>query len=145
VKGKIAAQIARDAATGKGTDFGVLSGMMCWDGVVECQVKAGAPKPAAIQTNNYEHVISLKDPAVTGVDEMRRVPQGAFIGFFDGNKLIHAMISAGAGFAAGNKNACLGIGNPVGWEILDLGNLVVWQAGGGATTRNVQVRYRELT
>jgi hypothetical protein len=56
----------------------------------------------------------------------------------------HAMISTGAGFAAGNKNACLAIGNPVGWEILDLGNLVVWGSGGGATTRNVQVRYREL-
>jgi hypothetical protein len=46
----------------------------------------------------------------------------------------------GAGFAAGNKNACLAIGSPVGWEILDIGNLVVWGAGGGATTRNVQVR-----
>jgi hypothetical protein len=144
VRANEAAKVARNAAKDKGQDYLQLSAMMCWDGVVECQVKAGAPKPAAIQSNNFEHVISLKDPAVTGVDEMRRVPEGAFIGFFDGTKLIHAMISTGAGLAAGNKNACLAIGNPVGWELLDLGNLVVWGAGGGATTRNVQVRYREL-
>jgi len=142
--GKIAAQIARDAATGKGQDYLQLSAMMCWDAVVECQIKAGVAKPNSIEFNNYKHVISLNDTPVTGVDEMRRVPQGAFIGFFEGDRLIHAMMATGAGFGAGNKNACLGIGNPVGWEILDLGNLVVWGSGGAATTRNLQVRYRAL-
>jgi hypothetical protein len=143
VKDKVAAQIARDAATSKNQDYLTLSALMCWDAVVECHTKAGAPRPNGIQFNNYQHVISLSDTPVTNADEMRKVPQGAFIGFFEGDRLIHAMIATGAGLAAGNKNACLGIGSPVGWEILDLGNLAVW-SGGGATTRNLQVRYRPL-
>ena len=50
------------------------------------------------------------------------------------------MIAVGGGVAAGNKNLCIGIGSPVGWEILDLNNLDWGNVGG----RGLTVRYRTL-
>ncbi|AKT41155.1 hypothetical protein [Chondromyces crocatus] len=131
--GHVAAQIARDAATlgFNSTDFMSFSGAMCWDAVVMCMKKAGAADPGSITSASFSHVVSTSDPAVNHRTDMQHVPQGAFIGFFNPEgRLIHAMIATGFGCAAGNKNACIGVGSPVGWEVLDLGGKLHWVSGG---------------
>jgi hypothetical protein len=130
MSGKDAAQIARDAATGQNADYYALSSSMCWDAVMYCMVRGGASDPGSITSSSFAHVVSTADRAITSGAEMRWAPQGAFLGFFEGSRLIHAMIATGHGFAAGNKNACIGIGSPVGWEILDLAGRLDWLNGG---------------
>lgn len=130
MSGRVAAQIARDAATGQNGDYLKLSGSMCWDAVVHCMIQGGASDPGSITSARFSHVISTMDPSITSGGEMQHVPQGAVIGFFEGDRLIHAMIATGYGCAAGNKNACIGIGQPVGWEVLDLGGKLEWYNGG---------------
>lgn len=138
MSGHIAAQIARDAATGGGGVFLELSALMCWDAVIRCQVKAGGQAPG-------DHGVSMDDTPVNNPDDMRHVPQGAAIGFFEGGTLIHAMLATGHGLAAGNKNACIGIGGPVGWEILDLAGGVTWTGGRVQNPqRLLEVRYRSF-
>lgn len=110
---------------------------MCWDAVAYCQVQAGRPDPGDITVDNHDGVISAVDPVVADQGEMQHVPQGSFVGFFEGDRLIHAMICVGAGMAAGNKNACIGVGSPIGWEILDLGPFFA-----GAGRPGITVRYR---
>ncbi|GGC03500.1 hypothetical protein GCM10011363_20130 [Marivita lacus] len=131
MKGHVAAQIARDSATEKSDFYMSLSALMCWDAVIETQAKAGIKKPKKpVSGNDCKHVISLDDSPVTGKTDMQKVPQGAFLGFFRDGTLVHAMIATGAGIAAGNKNACIGIGGPVGWELLNLAEDLKWEAGG---------------
>lgn len=138
MRGHIAAQIARDAALDEHDNmYAMLSGLMCWDAVIACQVKAGMARPAPVTTHEHDHVISLDDTAVASRREMQRVPQGASVGFFRNGTLVHMMIATGAGTAAGNKNQCIGIGEPVGWEILDLG--VIWRGGQGVHARPTAV------
>jgi hypothetical protein len=106
---------------------------MCWEAVIECQVKAGAAQPKLVLSNDYKHVIDLSsDTLVTTAEAMRQVPQGASVGFFMDNdpNLKHLMIATGAGSAAGTKNLCIGIGQPVGWEILNLAQDLTWENGG---------------
>lgn len=132
---KNAAAYATQSATAGMSDAGFkeLSGLMCWDAVIRCALKAGAidkkradgAKISGDKPDSYKGFIDpKKDPVVADAAAMRAVPQGCFLGFFEnaGGKLtmIHAMISTGHGLAAGNKNDCIGIGNPVGWEILNL-------------------------
>jgi hypothetical protein len=131
MKGHIAAQIARDAATEQSDFYLTLSALMCWDAVVEAHNKAGIKKPKKpISGTDCKHVISLDDKVVASKGEMQKVPQGAFIGFFRDGTLVHAMIATGAGIAGGNKNECIGIGSPVGWELLNLAGDLKWEAGG---------------
>ena len=145
MKGHIAAQIGRDAATDQNSaDFISLSALMCWDAVAQVQAKAGLKRQTNIGGKNCDHVISLTDPAVTSKQEMQAVPQGAFVGFFRDGTLIHAMLATGAGIAAGNKNECIGIGRAVGWELLNLASDLKW-GGSGFTDpggRLILVRYR---
>lgn len=145
-KGHIAAQIARDAATNNLSPlYIVCSGKMCWDAAIECQVMAGVARPQPVTTLAHDHVISLEDGKVENEYQMQRVPQGASIGIFRGQTLIHFMIAVGAGSAAGNKNACIGIGSPVGWEIINLANGLTWKEGGFECGDHVlKVRYRAV-
>ncbi len=145
-KGHIAAQIARDTATGSMSEyFTLLSSKMCWDAAIECQVLAGVERPALISTHNHDHVISLSDKAVCSATDMLGVPQGASIGFFRDGTLMHFMICVGAGMAAGNKNACIGIGGPVGWEILQLTKDLQWNSDGFEHQKTqYKVRYRAI-
>ena len=145
-KGHIAAQIARDTATGKMSEyFTLLSGKMCWDAAIECQVLAGVDRPAQISTHNHDHVISLSDKAVCSATDMLGVPQGASLGFFRDGTLVHFMICVGAGMAAGNKNACIGLGNPVGWEILQLAKDLDWNSDGFEFQKKQhKIRYRTI-
>jgi hypothetical protein len=120
--GRSAARFARQAARNKGKDFRQLSAKMCWDAVKHCVVQA-AP---FLGKNRYKHIdakmglVSSGDPEVRSAAEMRTVPEGSILGFFDGDTPIHVMVSLGGGWAAGNKNDCVGVGSPVGWEELNL-------------------------
>lgn len=120
--------------------YRTLSTQMCWDAVVTCQVNAGRVDPGPVSVDNHGAVIGTSDTAINNLGEMQHVPQGSFLGFFEGTRLVHAMIAVGGGCAAGNKNACIGLGNPVGWEILDLANLDWGNIGG----RNLTLRYRSM-
>lgn len=109
MNGPTAANIAREAARGpNSTCFNALSEQMCWDAVAACQGR----EPGRHIDDSAELVASD--------DALRSIPEGATIGFFDSGTLVHAMISLGGGSAAGTKNGCIGMGNPIGWEILDL-------------------------
>jgi hypothetical protein len=125
--GPTAASIAREAARGRGTYFTALTGLMCWDAVAACQ---GRPPGRYIDTI---------DELVRDVVTLRSIPEGATIGFFDRGTLVHVMIGVGNGEAAGNKNACVGTGSDIGWEILDL---VPHMRGSGFGPRNLTVRFR---
>lgn len=163
--GQLAAGYATQNATDQTTDgYLALSGSMCWDAVVMCAANSGAITEAdkqllgSITATNFSTFVRTTDPIVKSAADLRRVPQGAFMAFIE-NKgtptLIHAMIATGHGLAAGNKNACIGVGSPVGWEILDLGGKLNWvpntdsfnavpPAQQRGNTRLVQIRYRAL-
>lgn len=122
-----AAEFARNAAGG-GAGFEMLSSQMCWDAVYTCQTGQ-----VAVQLG-VNVAIDLTDADVTNANA-DSVPEGATIGFFRGGHLVHAMISLGNGQAAGNKNACIGVGSPIGWEILSLRDTL---------TAGLEVRYRPM-
>ncbi|WP_051303527.1 hypothetical protein [Psychromonas aquimarina] len=165
IKGKIAAERAAYCATNKNSDgFLKLSSQMCWDAVVTCAFdskgisEAKNPTLKSITSESFSHFVSMDDPVISSREEMWKVPQGSFLGFFsltDGKpKLIHGMLATGAGCAAGNKNGCIGLGSPVGWEILDLANNLIWlpeMLSFNAVHKNAkgvqnirQIRYRTL-
>lgn len=128
--GPKAAERAREAARGmESTYFQALSSQMCWDAV------------AAVQNKPPGRHIDENAAVVSSLDGLRAIPEGATIGFFDGKTLVHVMLSVGEGSAAGNKNACIGMGNPVGWEILDL--TAGWQ-GTVFGERELVVRYKQI-
>lgn len=111
-----AAAVAIRAADPNSQLYNELSAEMCWDAVTLCIRKAGIVP--AFEGNN---LVSVTDELVRDVN---LIPKNNVIGFFNAdNRLIHVMLSLGSGLAAGNKNSCIGIGNPVGWEILNLNNL----------------------
>lgn len=124
-----AALLAREAAGPDHTLFLDLSAAMCWDAVKLCAVTAGLLKP---QADAQHHLISDSDPRVAGAEALSAVPEGHALGFFDGARLVHLMMSTGAGHAAGNKNDCIGLGHPAGWEVLDL-NRLRWDGDGNVT------------
>ena len=132
-----------------------LSSMMCWDAVAHCArlasiVDEGTYKGILSKQSSNTHVlVTPKDKAVGSAGDIGSVPEGHALGFFTKAKgpwiMIHAMVSVGGGKAAGNKNACLGIGNPVGWEVIDLKSLA-W--GNGFVKRGsdqIYVFHRPLT
>lgn len=162
--GQLAAAYARDSATNLGgAAYLKLSAAMCWDAVLLCVRESGALSGSAltalgvIAPTQFSGFVRMIDPLVPDAAAMRLVPQGSLLAFVEHKDniptLIHAMIATGHGLAAGNKNACIGIGNPVGWEILDLAGGLDWRGGtncfnavprGQAATRLVQIRYRAL-
>jgi hypothetical protein len=161
MKGHIAAQIALSAARedervrAYGPDaasplYKELAGMNCWDAAIACQVKAGRKRPARVATDSHNHVISLEDSPVTNKLDMASLPEGASIGFFRDGTLVHFMLATGGGYAAGTKNACVGVGNPDGWENLDLVEELAWGEGGfthrteDGAERTILMRYRPI-
>jgi len=94
---------------------------MCWDAVRIVQrrarVEAGGKIPTWMRTMSgtcsmtdpnvgYKHVISLQDLGIENASDLANVPPGSFIGFFQGSRLIHAMIALDNG-VAGTKNNCV--------------------------------------
>lgn len=127
---------------------------MCWDAVIKCVNDSGATSLGnpTIQRNSFAAFVSTTaDPKVNSAQEMQNVPEGALIGFVEdkgpgkGDALVHAMISTGQGYAAGTKNACMGIGSAIGWENLDLAPLK-WVSGGFnlGTKQLIRVYYRAI-
>lgn len=124
-----AAQTAREATDPEHPLYLELSAAMCWDAVKHCAVRAGALTPSV----DAQHgLVSVADGEIRGRDAMEALPAAHAVGFFDGNRLVHLMISLGHGHAAGNKNDCIGMGHSAGWEALDLKRLK-WNMDGGIT------------
>jgi hypothetical protein len=138
--GKDIAQKARDAASAKDEFYDKLCADMCWTAVLRSAMEGGAleakkfesikAKFAGEKLETFKDFISQKDPVVFDKASMQKIPQGCFLGFIeekDGKaKIIHAMVSVGAGMACGTKNGCVGIGAPMGWELLDLAKNLNW-------------------
>ena len=134
--GPTAANIAREAARGQGTYFTALSNEMCWDAVAACQGRV-------LDAVNEDRGVDVYDRVVKNANDMLSIPEGATIGFFERGRVVHVMIGLGRGEAAGNKNATIGLGSPVGWEKLDL--MQGWKKEGTFGPRNLAVRYRPLS
>lgn len=124
-----AARVARDAATTQNADYLALCQLMCWDAVVYCAQKGGYTSTAPVTGASAAHFVPQNQP-VTNAATMRTLPQGAFIGFFHGGTLVHAMMATGHGLAAGTKNGCVGVGRDMGWEILNLADDALWRNDG---------------
>lgn len=124
-----AAQTAREAACPEHPLYLELSAAMCWDAVKHCAITTGLLKP---DINAQHELVSQADGLIHGREAMAVLPEGHAVGFFDGDRLVHVMMSIGAGHAAGNKNDCIGMGHPAGWETLDL-NRLKWNQDGSIT------------
>lgn len=158
-KGRIAAAYARDAATNtSGNAWLTQSSDMCWDAVILCAFNAKVISKQLftklyknIHANSYAKYVTPNDTAVTTAADMRKVPQGSFIGFFNAQinppVLLHAMIATGHGTACGNKNSCVGVGKHVGWELHDLAGKLRWVPGtsGIAAPRGTSSSGQEVT
>ncbi|MCG1042898.1 hypothetical protein KQH60_10265 [Mycetohabitans sp. B8] len=111
-------------------EHSALSGKMCWDAVKYCALKA-----RIITENQYESMsgktdlVTSSDTRIHNAGELRNMPPGRTLGFFDSDTTWHVMLTTTEGKAAGNKNDYVGIGNPVGWEELDLDKLK-WNGDG---------------
>jgi hypothetical protein len=146
-----AASVAKGAAQQNSAEFKVLSSKMCWDAVKHIAVLAGVIDDAKAKNLPHTNMIRLSDKVVAHPDAMGTVPPGHVLGFFEGDRLIHAMVSVGEGKAAGNKNDCIGAGGPVGWEVLDLKGGLKWgkeginAPKGAGVSRAVAVRHRPIT
>ena len=151
-----AASVAKNAAAyPKSAEWEKLSQSMCWDAVAHCAHLAGVLdnaryKAVTGQQNRDNHVlVRTTDPSVANAGAMASVPEGHAICFFTQVKgawiMIHAMISTGGGSAAGNKNACLGIGGPIGWEVLDLKTLNWGQGFVKRGAEQIHVHHRPIT
>ena len=92
-----------------------LTALMCWDAVANLYAANGG-----VISGDNKNLVTDKDPIVDSSTAMRNIPPGALLGFFGKGGIAHMMISVGGGSAAGNKNQCLNIGNPLGWEVIDL-------------------------
>lgn len=142
---------------GGGGQYNNLSAKMCWDAAITCGVMAGVltPDKARAMTpssNEYSNFVDVSCPALSDVTDLEAVPPGSFLGFFWADRgrlvLFHVMVYIGDCYAAGTKNACMGIGTPVGWEVLDLRDLN-WSPDGNyavvnGTGRPTMIRYRSL-
>jgi hypothetical protein len=152
-----AASVAKGSAADplKSAEGKQLSSMMCWDAVLHCArladvIDEGTYKGILGKQTPDNHVlVSPSDKAIGSAGEMGGVPEGHAIGFFTKPKgtwlMIHAMVSVGGGKAAGNKNACLGIGSPVGWEVIDLKTLPWGQGFVKRGTEQIYAFHRPLT
>jgi hypothetical protein len=149
-----AANYAMSALDPRSQRYATLSGMMCWDAALYCHVRgAGMRNPGLPLTGpQAERYFSPYDQRVDGPGDALAIPPGALIGFFahrrrqdgsSGQTLIHAMISLGDGYAAGNKNDCIGVGNFIGWERLNLAHDLAWFGNGVRLgSQIITVRYR---
>jgi hypothetical protein len=138
-------------------EYRELSSLMCWDAVFCLAKLAGVISEKRYQSlkGNSAFLVSATDPSVTDAAAMRKVAAGDVLGFFEGegsnSKMIHAMVATGSGKAVGNKNDCVGVGNFVGWEELDLAGGLNWSGSGiqapkgVGVTRAVTVHHRPIT
>lgn len=150
---------AKEIASQNSKEYLNVSALMCWDAVAYCAKLAGVISegrwkqlkgaPAEIYATNFSRV---SGPSLAALSP------GSMLGFFEEaggqKKLIHAMIYLGNNEAAGNKNNCIGLGNAVGWEVLNLtrldwtpeGNITAPNTGGsGGSKRLISLHTRPIT
>lgn len=141
-----AATLAQAAVNPDHPQYRHLSADMCWDAVKRCGVEAGA---VGRDVDAQHGLISRTDNLVRNSADVERLQAGEAVGFFEGERLVHVMLTVGGGHACGNKNDCIGKGNPVGWESHDLRTLR-WDgndridAPGMHGPRKLEVRSRPL-
>lgn len=145
--GAAAAALARQATDPAHPKYLDLSAAMCWDAVKLCAVAVLAVKR---NVDAQQGLVSHADALVVDRDAVQSLPAGLVVGFFDEQRLVHAMLTVGKGYACGTKNDCIGLGHAVGWEALDLRGLR-WDGHGGITApgmltpeRTLHVRARPL-
>jgi len=145
----MARKIAETTETATGAfrpEFLKLVDLMCWDAVAYFAYLA-----KMIEESKFESIkggAAAKNLVSTSHQQARNattIPEGHAIGFFtDNDEIIHAMLSTGGGKACGTKNACIGIGGPVGWEMLDLTTLQS-HADGTFGPRKLRIFHRPLS
>ncbi|WP_337690708.1 hypothetical protein [Mycetohabitans sp. B46] len=124
------AKLGSNNRTSNNKEYTALSGKMCWDAVKYCALKAEIITEDQFESmSGKTDLITPSDTRISNANELRTVPPGRTLGFFDGDTTWHVMLTTTEGKAAGNKNDCVGIGNPVGWEELDL-NKLKWNGDG---------------
>lgn len=139
-----------------------LTSLMCWDAVKQCAVGAGiitAEKGRLLESRLS--LVSSSDFQISNAYQLKTLEQGNVLGFFTQKgasvEIMHCMISLGGSIAAGNKNDCIGIGNSVGWESIDLSHLQwnqdgtfysamgIGYDGNAPTFRNIDMHYRPIS
>ena len=151
--GPLVAMAEREAGEdGRTGLYGELTALMCWSAVAHCAYKAGSITEKKceniknLDVANSEAYVTTADTEVKDASVMSDVPAGSFLGFFNGDTIVHGMLALGKGRAAGNKNSCIGIGAHLGWQILDLAADLHWHAAGGFWDgwRRLTIHYRPL-
>jgi hypothetical protein len=117
-----------------------LASKMCWDSVLHLLVLAEVIEDDDYKRIDRDSIVNPNDPAIANAQAMRNLPAGRLLGFFDGTRMIHTMVSLGGGEAAGNKNDCIGAGAPVGWQVLNLARDLAWNGAGIDAPRGVLKR-----
>ena len=111
----------------RSAEYVKLSSEMCWTATFHVALLAGCIDQAKYNVLKSGGAVALTGgQPVRDAPGMRAVPGGYLIYFVHGVIPIHAMISTGGGMAAGNKNNCVGVGESVGWEQLDLAKDLDW-------------------
>lgn len=142
-RANFAADLAREAAADTNhPHYEPLSAAMCWDSVKHCGVEAGA---VSRDVDAKGGLVKDTDPLVPNYKAAKELPAGSVVGFFEGDRLVHAMLSVGEGRACGNKNDCVGFENAkwVGWESHDLKDLK-WDGNGGINAPGLHDPQRTL-
>ncbi|MEM5383960.1 hypothetical protein VSR68_10195 [Paraburkholderia phymatum] len=113
----------------------MLSAQMCWDAIATYGKRAGMLHSSI---NGQHDLVDRHDTQVAGPAQMQSLPANHSIGFYDGDRLAHVMVSTGHGYASGNKNDCVGVagGTMVGWQNLDLVNGLQWDHNGQVVAQN---------
>lgn len=125
------ASVARGVASPDSREYEQLATVMCWTGVAHVLELAQIDVSKLVirkETGKgmkvkVKHLLLVDSTNGTQLTSSSNVPEGSVMGFFSRGEMIHAMISLGGLKAAGTKNNCIGLGNPYGWEILDLSEL----------------------
>ncbi len=148
---------AEKALNENSKEYPLQSQLMCWTAVINCKVQnvnkfgSGAGAAGSALEAKAKGFVTKNDPQVRGVEDMKAVKAGHVLGFFDNDGITHCMICLGVGFAAGNKNDCVGLGHAVGWEKLDLrklnwnGNNISAPGKLSKVPRTVEIHHRPLS
>lgn len=126
-----------------------MCGAFTWRGLFRLPGGNAQRSTASASRCHYRRLLELArnvviaDTQIRGREAMEKLPEGHAIGFFDDQRLVHVMLSVGNSRAAGNKNDCIGIGEPIGWEALNLNHLT-WNEDGCVTAPGLHQAERSL-
>ena len=158
------ASFALEAAKAKQSAYTKLTGMICWNAVVEAARLAGSISDAAAaaisQATRQEYwspFVPFDTETALTREQFLNIPLGSFIAFLatplagggnaeQGLVLAHAMVYLGEGRAVGSNNGV--IGGQGDWSVMDLSTLP-WETTVGDFSfargpRRFVVRYRNI-